>query len=195
MPQHHGSGQNRAEGIRHVLPSYWWRRAVYWLEHRRLAGMNIPTGRHTQPSLQPGGEIGDDVAEHVVGHDYIKRPRIAHQVHAERIHIHVLRRDLRMLAAHFLEHALPQAAGVGHGIRFVGHENSLTRRPVDFRVALTIFKCIADDALHAFARIDVFLNRDLIRSALFENSSGIAVAAFRALADDHEIHIFRLDTL
>ena len=81
--------------------------------------MNISAGGHAQAALQSGGEVGDDVAEHIIGHDYIERARVAHHLHAESVHVHVLRRDLGMLSAYFFEDALPQAAGVGHGIRLV----------------------------------------------------------------------------
>ena len=91
MRQHHGRGQNRAERIGQILARDRRRRAVHRLEHRRLAGMNIAAGGHAQAALQSGGEVGDDVAEHVIGHDHVEGPRIAHHLHAERVHVHVLR--------------------------------------------------------------------------------------------------------
>ena len=80
---------------------------MYRLEHRCLAGMNICAGRHTQTALQSGGEVGDNVAKHVIGHDHIERAWIAHHLHAQRVHVHVLGFDLGMLTANFLKHALP----------------------------------------------------------------------------------------
>ncbi len=89
---------------------------MYRLEHRCPPGMNISAGGHTEAALQPGSEVGDDVAKHIIGYDYVEGSRIAHDLQAERVYVHVLRRDLGMFAANFLESALPQAAGVGHGI-------------------------------------------------------------------------------
>ncbi len=71
--------------------------------------------------------------------------------------------------------------------------NAVARRAVELGVALAIFEGIADDALDALARVDVFLNRDLIRRALLEDSARIGVDALGVFADDDEIHILRLD--
>ena len=56
-------------------------------------------------------------------------------------------------------------------------------------MALAIFEGIADHALHAFARVDVFLNRDLIRRALLEYAPGIDVNAFGVFAHHDEIDV------
>src|ERR1700678_806993 len=154
--------------------------------------MNVSAGRHAEAALQPGGEVGDDVAEHVIGDHHIEWPRIAHHLHAERIDIHVLRRDPRMRAAYFFEDTLPQSAGMGHRVRLVTHENALAGGAVELGVALTILEGVADDALPTFAGVDVLLNRDFIRRALLENPAGIGVDALGVLADDDKIYILRL---
>src|SRR5580693_8409083 len=166
---------------------------MYRLEHRRLPGMNIPAGRHAEAALQSGGEVGDDVAEHIVGHDHIEPARIADHLQAQRVYVHVLRRDLRMLAAYLLKDALPQAARVGHGIRLVAHEHALAGRTVELGVALTIFEGIADGALDTLARVDVLLNRDFIRRSLLEDSTRIGIDTLGVFADDDEIHVLGLD--
>src|SRR2546425_7370707 len=89
MPQHHGCGQNRSKRIGHVLTRDPRSRAVYRLKHRRLTGMNVPARRHAQTTLEPRSQIGNDVAEHVVGDDDIKLPRVPHHLKAKGIHIHV----------------------------------------------------------------------------------------------------------
>ena len=65
-------GQNRAEGVGDVLSGNRRSRAVYWLEHRCLSRKDVAAGGHAQAALQCGGEIGDDVTEHVVGDDYVE---------------------------------------------------------------------------------------------------------------------------
>ena len=67
---------------------------MYGLEHRGSSGMQIATRGHPQAALQAGAEIGNDVAEHIVGDDDIKDTRVAHHLGAERVHVHVLRLDL-----------------------------------------------------------------------------------------------------
>src|SRR5216684_2924764 len=123
--------------------------------------MNISAGGHAQPALQSGSEIRDDVAEHVVSYDHIEHARIAHHLHRERVHVHVFGGDLGIFLTYFLEHALPQAAGVGHDVGLVAHEYSAAWRAVLLFVALTIFEGMADHVFHAFASVDILLHRDL----------------------------------
>ena len=52
--------------------------------------MHISARGHAQPALQACREVGNDVAEHVVGYDYVELPGVAHHLGAERIHVHVL---------------------------------------------------------------------------------------------------------
>src|SRR5271166_7154693 len=80
--QHHRAGENRAHGIGEVLARDRRGRAVYRLEHRGASGMDIAAGRHAESSLQRGGEVGDDIAKHVVGHDDLERLRLAHHLQA-----------------------------------------------------------------------------------------------------------------
>src|ERR1700680_4935492 len=122
MSQHHRSSQDRTERVCWVLPRDRRRGAVYRLEHRRLPRMDVSAGGHTQSALQAGGEVGNDVAEHVVGYDYVERPRIPDHLGAEGVHVEVLSGDLWILFAYLLEDALPQAAGVSHGIGLVAHQ-------------------------------------------------------------------------
>jgi hypothetical protein len=105
--QHHGRGEDCSKGIRLILPCDRRSRTVHRLEHRSAARMNVAAGGHTEASLQAGGEVGDDVAEHIVGDDHIKLARVAHHLHAERIDIHVLRGNFWKLRAHLFENTLP----------------------------------------------------------------------------------------
>src|ERR1700722_13559578 len=52
-----------------------------------------------------------------------------------------------------------------------------------------IFKRIANNPLHAFARIKIFLRRDLVRGSLLEESTHPHVKPLGVLAEDDEIHI------
>jgi folate-binding protein YgfZ len=156
--------------------------------------MNIPAGRHAQPSLQSGREIGDDVPEHVVGDDHVELARVAHHLHAERVDVHVLRGNFWKLRAHFFENALPQPTGVGHGIGFVAHQNFTARGAVELRMICAVLKCIADDALHAFARIDILLRGDLVGSSLLEYAASVGINAFGIFAKHDKVHILGLDS-
>ncbi len=120
--------------------------------------MNVAAGGHAQSALQRGGQVGDDVAKHVVGDDHVERFWIAHHLQAERVDVHVLRLNLGILLRDFFEDALPQAAGVSHHVRLVGHHDFLAA------VVARVLKREMDDALHALAGVDVFLGRDFLRA-------------------------------
>ncbi len=166
---------------------------MYRLEHRRLPWVDVSAGGHAQPALQAGGKVGNDVTEHVVGHDYVEGPRVADHLGTKRVHVEVLGGDLRILFTYLLEYALPQASGVSHGVRLVAHENALARAPVLLLVAFAIFEGVADHALYTRSRVDVFLDCDLIRRALFEDAPGIDVRAFGVFADHDKVNVPGLD--
>ena len=44
--------------------------------------MDVAAGSHPQTTLKSGREIGDDIAEHIVGDDDLKLARIADNLHA-----------------------------------------------------------------------------------------------------------------
>ena len=68
--------------------------------------MNVAAGGHAEATLQAGGQVGDDVAEHIVGDDYVERARVADHLGAERVHVHVLGLDLRIFCADLFEQVL-----------------------------------------------------------------------------------------
>ena len=98
-----------------------------------------------------------------------------------------------ILCCDFFEHALPQAAGVRHGVRFVAHQHASPRRTIQFPVAGAVLKRVADDALDPLARVDVLLDRNFVRSSLLENSSEVAVNPFGIFANHDEIRVSWFD--
>jgi len=75
MRQHHGRGQNRAERVREILPrDRWGRKPCTGSNIDVFPGMNIAAGRHAEATLQPGGEVGNDIAKHVIGDNDVERP-------------------------------------------------------------------------------------------------------------------------
>src|SRR5437588_9276594 len=156
--------------------------------------MDVPAGSHAQPSLERGGYVGDDVAKHIIGNDHVEGTWIADQLHAKCIHVHVLGFNFWVFGADRLEYSLPQASGVSHGIGFIAHENAGTWGTISFFVVGAIFEGISDDALDTFARVYVFLDRDLLGSSLLEDAARIDVSTFGIFTNDDEVHIFRFNT-
>ena len=189
MRQHHGSGQNRAHRIGNVLPCQRWGGTVDRLKHGDLAGMNVSAGGHSKSALDTGGQIGDDVAKHIVGHNDIKLARVADHLHAEGVHVHVPGLNLRIFGRNLPEHALPQTAGVGHGVRLVAHQHAAARGSIEPFVLGRVLVCETNYALHPFSRVDVLLNGYFIVGSLLEGASGIGVNTFGVFANDHEIDV------
>jgi len=189
MRQHHSRRQNRTEGLAIFFP------AIGGAEP--CTGSNIEVfpdagwrSRPSEAALQSGGEIGDDIAEHIICDDDVEAARIAHHLHAERVDVHVLRFDLRKRRRDFLEHALPQAAGVGHGVGLVAHQDAAARRAVHFFATGAVLERVADDAFDALARVDVFLDRNFVGRSLFENTAEVAVNTLGIFAEYDEINVF-----
>ena len=58
-----------------------------------------------------------------------------------------------------------------------------------------VFEGVADNALDAFAGIDVFLRGDLVGSSLLEDAASIGVNPLGVFAEDDEIDVLRFDSL
>src|SRR5690242_3258085 len=131
--------------------------------------MNIPRRRQPQPTRKLRSEIADDVSKQITGDNDIKLARVAHNLHRQRINEEMPPVNVRIFLADFLEHTLPQSMRERHGIGLVAHAHALQAVP------FCILERIADDALNPFAGVDVFLDRNLVRSALLESSANTDV--------------------
>ena len=89
--------------------------------------------------------------------------------------------------------ALPQASGVGHGIRLVAHQDFVARRAIEFGVLFAVLEGVADDSLDSLARVDVLLRRDLVGRSLLEDAARVGVNALGVLADHDEVHVLGPD--
>ena len=56
-------------------------------------------------------------------------------------------------------------------------------------LAAGVVEGVADDALDAFAGVDVFLDGDLVGSSLFEEAADADVEAFGVFAEDHQVNV------
>src|SRR5580704_6451642 len=74
--------------------------------------------------------------------------------------------------------------GKGHGVGFVAHAYALQA------VLPRVFKRIADDALDAFAGVDILLDSDLVRCVLLEEATDSHVQPLGVLAENHQADVF-----
>src|ERR1700737_2245807 len=182
--QEHGSGQDRAERVGNSLPGDVWRGAVDRLEQRGAAGGDIAGGGNAESAGRLGGKIADDVAEEIVGDDDVELAGVADEFHGEGVDEEVAGIDFRVVGADKFEDALPEVGGKGHGVGFVAHAQA-----VEFAAAGEL-EGVADDALDAFAGVDVFLDGDFLGSSFLEEAANADVEAFGVFAEDHEVDVF-----
>ena len=82
-------------------------RAVYRLEERRTRPGRIEVGRGgpSDPAGDRAGEIGEDVAEEVVGDDHVVATGVGDEMDARRVDVVVRRRDIGILGRDGVERA------------------------------------------------------------------------------------------
>ena len=95
--EHQGRREDGARRIGLAGAGVLGGRAVDRLEHRGLARMEVRRGRYAQAALERGAQVGDDVAEHVVGDDHVEALRVLDHLHGQGVHEQVARLDLRIL--------------------------------------------------------------------------------------------------
>ena len=181
--EQHSSGKDRAERVRNSLPGDVGGGAVDGLEERGASGMDVAGGGEAESAGEFGGEVADNVAEEIVGYDDVELAGIANEFHGESVDVEVARVDVGIFAAKGFEGALPEIAGEGHGVRFVGHAKAF-----EF-VRASIVKGETDNALDTLAGIDLLLSSDFIGSSLLEEAAGPDVDAFGVLSKDDEANI------
>ena len=155
------------------------------LEQRRPGARRVEVGRRGSPD--PAGdratEVGDDVAEHVVGDDHVVATRVLHEVDARGVDVVVHGGDVGVLERHLVERALPEVAGEREHVGLV-HEREVLARTRPGEV-----ERVADAALDAHAGVHRALRGDLVRRALAQEPALARVHAFGVLADDDEVDV------
>src|SRR6185312_892527 len=182
VAEHHSERENGRHRIRHVLPRERWGAAVHGLVHRDAARVPVGARRQTESADEHRCEIRQDVAEQVAGDDDLKRLRRANQIHRHGVDVPRVALNAGILAADLLEHAPPQMMGLNR-VGFVGH------RHVRFAVVVGPREGVADDALHALARVELLGDRDFVLRSLLERSADGHVQPFGILAEDDEVEI------
>jgi len=158
--------------------------AVNRFEHRRIrpGGVDIAAGRQPDSATYRRCEIGDDVAEQVVGDDDIESSRVGH--HEDGGGVDVLVADLNVgeLGADLGHGARPQPARERQHVGLVHQRQMLA--PL-----LSPGECVTDDAAHTEGGVQAHLGGDLVGCADPDGAPGSRVGALGALTDDDEIDL------
>src|SRR5262245_49243226 len=115
--EHERGGKNHGSRIGEPLTHDVGRGAVAGLEHRvRIA--DVGRGRHAHAADQAGGQIRDDVAEHVLHHHYVEVPRPPHQHGRTCVDVEAIGGDVGIARGAFVEHAAEEGVSL-EGVRLV----------------------------------------------------------------------------
>ena len=79
-----------AIGLMTFWPVYFGARAAHGLEHADALGVDVAAGRHAQAALDHRRQVGDDVAEHVVGDDHVVVLGVLDEPHAAGVDVVVV---------------------------------------------------------------------------------------------------------
>ncbi len=159
--------------------------------------MDVGGGSEAESAGELSGQVADDVAEEIVGDDDVELAGVADELHGERVDEEVAGVDVGVFGADGFEDALPEIACVGHGIGLVGHAHPERLRGGACRLEAGAtggmiageFEGVADDALDAFAGVDVFLDGDFVGCVLLEEPAHADVETFGVFAEDDEADV------
>ncbi len=111
--QHQAGAQDHGGRVGEALAHDVGRGAVAGLEHRVLVA-DVGRGRHPHAADQPGGEIGQDVAEHVLGHQHVEIPWPAHQGDRDRVDIDVIGANVLVQRRALVKNLAEEREGAKH---------------------------------------------------------------------------------
>ena len=89
--------------------------------------VEVAAGGQPDAAGHRGGDVGDDVAEEVVGDDDVVAARVGDEEHRGGVDVLVGDRDLGELGRHLLDRPRPQPAGVGEHVGLVDQGEVLAR--------------------------------------------------------------------
>ncbi len=150
---------------------------MHRLEDPRPAVAEARRSGEAKPACDGGGDVREDVAEHVLRHDDIDRLGGVHKLHRKAVDECVAERNVRILRCDLLDDAPPQARGVEHIGLVDRHERAAA--------AARQLETAADDALDL---IRVVLARVEDRPVL-AHAAGAEVKPADELPHDHEIDV------
>jgi hypothetical protein len=179
--EHEGRREDGGHRVGLALPGDVRRGAVDGLEHGGPGAVGVQVGARGEPDPPRYGaaQVGEDVAEEVVGDDHVVLLRRLHEVDARGVDVVVGGGDVRVLGRDLVEGPLPQVTGEGEHVRLV-HQ-----REVLALAALGQVEGEAHRPLHAHAGVHRSLCGDLVRRA---PAQGAALPGIRALGvlPDHD---------
>src|SRR5262245_34036400 len=187
--EHHGRSRDGADWIGDLFPCFVRGAPVYRFEERDTARVKIGGGGHAQPALERGSEIREDVAEHIISHNYLVLPRIENHQHGHRVYVLGASFNLRVLGSHQFEDSPPKLMSIGQNVRLVGQSNPLSS------MLTGITEGRANDPFDSMSGIDLLLNRQFLIGAPFEVPARVDIDSLSVLTKDDKIDVLTVAIL
>jgi hypothetical protein len=149
--QHHLERSDRGHRVDHALSREVGSRSADRLEHRDAFGVEVARRRHSETALKHGREVGDDVAQLVVGDDDVEHLGELDREETPRVDVLVVALHVRVLVPHLVEHTVPQVVRVRQNVG-LSAERQLLAGPR----ARDLVR-VAYASLHALSRVDARL--------------------------------------
>src|SRR5699024_2343618 len=161
-----------------------WRGAVNRFKHRRvgLGGVDIARGCQADAACNSACQVGQDIAEEVIGDNNVVALRIGDHVNSGGVDVVVVDLDLREFLGDIFYGALPQVTSVDQHVGLV-HQGQL------FATALGTVESIAYHALDAVAGVLRDLRGHLVLSTLTQSTAIARIQAFGTFANYDEVNL------
>ena len=131
--QHHRGREDHPGRIGLALPHDIRRGAVAWLEHG-VAVADIRRRRHAEAADQARGDVGDDVAEHVLHHHHVEIPGTLDEKRRAGVDVEAVGFDVRMPRRCRVEHLAEERKRLEHvGLVDAGQRARPAARLAPFR--------------------------------------------------------------
>ena len=157
------------------------------LEHRHALGVQVRPRRDAHPALDHRAQVGEDVAEHVVGDDHVEPGGVLDEVDAGGVDVDVVRRHVRAPLGHLRERARPQVSRVVQDVRLVGHGHAAAPSGLAGQL-----EGVAQAPVHPAPGVDALLGRDLLPGSPSGEPAGADVEALGVLPDEDHVDVLLL---
>jgi len=156
--------------------------AVHRLEHRGIGpgGIDISTGGQANSAAHRRGQVGNDIAEQVVGDNHVEATGVGDQEDGRRVDVLICHLDVRVFFADFLHNPRPQLPGERQHVVLVDQRQVLA-------TPLGALESVDHHSTYTERGIDADLGGYLVGRSDADRATVTGVGPFGPLAHHHEV--------
>ena len=157
---------------------------VHGLEHRGIGpgGIDISARGQANSAAHRRGQVGDDVAEQVVGDDHVKTPRVGDQEDGGSIDVLICHLHIGVVLSDLGHDARPQLPGEGQHVGLVHQRQMLATPP-------SALERVGHHTTHPEGGVQAYLGGYFVGRSDANRTTGTGVGTFGPLAHHHEIDV------